>query len=50
VQQQSADVVHLMREAIPLGEYYMLMEDDFRLCPRAVLALQDLMEKVRVIK
>ena len=47
MQQQSADVIHLVRRAAPLGSYYMFMEDDFRLCPRGMLAIQSLMEKVR---
>lgn len=47
MQQQSADVIHLVRSAAPLGSYYMFMEDDFRLCPRGMFAIQSLMEKVR---
>lgn len=44
VQQQTLDVVHLMdwvhQHVKPRPRMYMFMEDDFRLCPHALRALQ----------
>ena len=49
VQQQTQDVVALMqwveKHVTPFPAMYMLMEDDFRMCPHALKALQYLSER-----
>lgn len=45
VRQQTRDVASLLEYAHGMGEYYMFMEDDFRLCPSAMMALQYVIDK-----
>jgi hypothetical protein len=46
VRRQTRDIANLLNEAKDRASYFMFMEDDFLLCPLALLAIQRFIEKV----